>query len=239
MCVPYLRTAAGMEPPAWLPDSFERSTAPRSWAGVVLTAAGSLLALVLISSSLGEFLMRKEVTEMKIESTRGLAFSLALRCVNEDGCDLQHEYASSRCRVQVPRAAPAGWAARRHLRHGEVATALLCGSDHWLDGVRVSAPVQAHHAFARVLYRGDGQARAGRGGGASVRAADVRSTCVLGRVGTAAVLAARATRWRHVDRRRHGAPAAGRGRERGGGVERLAERCAISLSASRPHLGLC
>jgi len=191
LCVPYWRQShrPSMEPPAWLPDSFERSTAPRSWAGVVLTAAGSLLALVLISSSLGEFLMRKEVTEMKIESTRGLAFPLALRCVNEDGCDLQHEYASSRCRVQVPRAAPAGWAARRHLRHGEVATALLCGSDHWLDGVRVSAPVQAHHAFARVLYRGDGQAEwvrlpysplAQRAGGMSTAVAMARRLLVEG-----------------------------------------------------------
>jgi len=96
----------------------------------------------------------KTHTEATVEETYGRAFTMTVRCSNSmNGCDLEHVYFSERCRRALATVAPEGWAPLRHVASGETAVVILCGSDHWLDGVRVAASVEESRPVARIFYQ--------------------------------------------------------------------------------------
>jgi len=112
----------------------------------------------MISGQLLEYLDGKKTTHARLEASLGKAYPLTLRCLNADGCEVEHVYHSAACNLSVGAASEAvaqdgAFPLRRHLRPAEDATVLLCGSDHWLDGVRVGAAVRAATPLARVTYR--------------------------------------------------------------------------------------
>mmetsp|Transcript_32981 Transcript_32981/g.77082 ORF Transcript_32981/g.77082 Transcript_32981/m.77082 type:complete len:383 (-) Transcript_32981:512-1660(-) len=148
-----LTAARFSEPPGYVPDSFATTPSPRTWGGSAVTAFGVVCVLLLTSHRFMEFMAGKKNTEARVETSHGKSFPLQIRCVSAAGCDIEHVYHSNACRKSVSARAPPGFRPEVHLRSGERGIAIMCGSDHWLDGVRIAARVEAETPLARVQYK--------------------------------------------------------------------------------------